>query len=318
MNLRHLSFRLLQVYITVVRTGQISSAARQLHLTQPTVSLQIKKLTDTVGEPLLETRNGRWHTTDVGAELYRAACDVVSRFEDFGSTLEEARRGQRGKVNLGIVSTATYVVPRILGGFYQAFPSIDVNLTIGNRSRMLARFDAQEDDLYLFSHPPTGAQVRAAAILRNPLQLIAPRDHWSAQRPSLSFSELSDERFLIREPGSATRMAFETWLSGQGQEIHNSLQIESNEAIRLSVGAGLGLAVLSGHTLPENDRTTARLNVQGFPLESNWYLVARRDRRLSRAAQSLVHFIGDALADWVDPAWLNLDHARLKDFSKSL
>ncbi|WP_347332392.1 LysR family transcriptional regulator [Marinimicrobium locisalis] len=315
MNIRHLSFRLLEVYITVIRTGSISAAARQLHLTQPTVSLQIKKLTETVGEPLLSPKDNRWEMTDVGAELYRAACDVLGRFEDFGQTLAEAREGRWGQVRLGVVSTATYVVPQILGGFYRSFPAVDVKLTIGNRGRILERFSAQEDDLYIFSHPPSGPAVRAASILHNPLELVAPSDHWSKGHKTLEFETLTNERFLIREPGSATRMAFETWLSAKGLEIHNSLPMESNEAIRLSVGAGLGLAVLSTHTLPPTDDRFARLSVKGFPLESNWYLVASRDRRLSQAARSLVRFIDQSLARCVDARWLNLDHERLKAFT---
>lgn len=315
MNLRHLSFRLLQVYVAVVRTGHISAAARQLHLTQPTVSLQIKKLTDIVGEPLLSHESGRWLTTPVGDEFYRAACDVIGRLQDFDNTLAEARAGRWGQVSLGIVSTATYVVPQILAGFARTFPAVDVSLNSGNRERILARFEAQEDDLYLFSHPPTGSRVRAAAILRNPLLLIAPANHWAAGQPRLAFQALRDERFLMREPGSATRMAFETWLSARGEEVHNSLIMESNEAIRLSVAAGMGLAVVSAHTLVEDQRVRS-LPVEGFPLESNWYLVARRDRRLSHAARQLVEYIQIHLPECVNSDWLSGGNQQLAEWLK--
>jgi len=311
MDLRHLSFRLLQVYIQVVRTGSISEAARSLHLTQPTVSLQMKKLAETVGEPLLEPQDGKLVMTTMGSEFYRAACDVMGRFEDFGHTLEEARRGQWGQVKLGVVTTAKYVIPRILGGFYQQRPQVDVTLNIGNRARILERFSNQEDDLYLFSHPPTGQQVRATAIIRNPLQLIAPKGHWAAKRERLDFSELKNERFLMREPGSATRMAFETWLSARGLELNNTQQIESNEVIRLSVAEGLGLAVLSAHTLNEGREKLAQLPVLDFPLESNWYLVWRKDRRLPRAAQALVEYVATDLTKCIEPGWVPGDLGRL-------
>lgn len=311
MDLRHLSFRLLQVYIQVVRTGSMSEAARSLHLTQPTVSLQIKKLSETVGEPLFEPRDGKLAMTPVGNELYRAARDVIGRFDEFSSTLEEARRGQWGPISLGVVTTAKYVIPRILGGFYRHNPKVDVTLNIGNRARILERFSDQEDDLYLFSHPPSGEHVRATAIIRNPLQLIAPRDHWAAHRDSLAFSELKNERFLMREPGSATRMAFETWLSSRGLELSKSLQVESNEVIRLSVASGLGLAVLSAHTLQEGREKVVQLPVQGFPLESNWYLVSRRDRRLSQAARGLVDYLAKDLPNCIEPEWVVPDIAKL-------
>lgn len=177
MNIRHLSFRLLQVYVQVVRLGSITAAARVLHLTQPTVSLQLGRLGEAVGEPLLESRHGRIATTDVGDELYRAACDVLGRFEDFNGFLQEARGGSSGHIDIGFVTTAKYVLPCILGAFYRLFPQVTVTLNVGNRAHILERFGKQEDDLYLFSHPPIGPNVQATRILKNPLLVIAPVDH---------------------------------------------------------------------------------------------------------------------------------------------
>ncbi len=309
MNIRHLSFRLLQVYVQVVRSGNISAAARALHLTQPTVSLQLKRLAEAVGEPLFEQRQGATLPTAAGDELYRAACDVLGRFDDFAGYLEHARGGNSGHIHIGVVTTAKYVMPRILGPFDRRYPGIGLTLSVGNRAQILGRFERQEDDLYLFSHPPSGERAQAMRILRNPLQLIAPLDHWACGRESLTFGELRRERFLLREPGSATRLMFESWLSSQGVELGNTMQIESNEAIRLSVASGLGLSVISEHTLQEGREKLALLPVAGFPLESSWYLVARRDRRLSAAARSLVTFLAEHLPECVEPAWLVPDLA---------
>jgi DNA-binding transcriptional LysR family regulator len=311
MNIRHLSFRLLQVYIQVVRLGTVSAAARALHLTQPTVSLQLKKLAEAVDEPLFDSRDGRMVTTLVGAELYQAACDVLGRFEDFNSFLEQARGGHSGNLSIGIVTTAKYVVPRILGAFYRQFPNVNVTLNIGNREHILGRFARQEDDLYVFSHPPSGVAVQARRILRNPLQVIAPLDHWAVGKQPLGFADVQRERFLIREPGSATRMMFESWLINNGMQLGATMQIESNEAIRLSVAAGLGLSVISAHTLQEGREQLAILSVDGFPLESNWYLVARKDRRLHYAALQLIQFMAEHLHHCVDPAMVAADIASL-------
>jgi DNA-binding transcriptional LysR family regulator len=307
MNVRHLSFRLLQVYIQVVRLGTVSAAARALHLTQPTVSLQLKKLAEAVDEPLFDSRDGRMVPTTVGDELYRAACDVLGRFEDFNGFIQQARGGNSGNISIGIVTTAKYVVPRILGAFYRQFPNVNVTLNIGNRAHILGRFARQEDDLYVFSHPPSGMEVQARRILSNPLQVIAPVDHWAVGRTQLRFADLQRERFLIREPGSATRMMLESWLIGHGMELGNTMQIESNEAIRLSVAAGLGLSVISAHTLQEGRERLAVLPVDGFPLESNWYLVSRKDRRLQYAAMQLIEFMAEHLRHCVDPALVAAD-----------
>lgn len=313
MNVRHLSFRLLQVYVEVIRCASVSAAARALHLTQPTVSLQLKRLADAVGEPLFDASAARMEPTLAGRELYGAACDVLDRFEEFAGFLEQARGGQVGQVRICVVTTAKYVLPRLLGPFAARYPNIELRLSVANRARVLERFERQEDDIYLFSHPPSGPAVHSARVLKNPLQLIAPLGHWAAGVARVPFARLAGERFLVREPGSATRMMFEAWLSGRGLELGKSMQIESNEAIRLSVASGLGLSVISAHTLQEGREHLAVLDVDGFPLESNWYLVARRDRRLPYAARELVRFIGQHAHDYIEPEWIYPDIGTLAD-----
>ena len=306
MDIRHLTFRLLQVYVQVVRLGSVSAAARALHLTQPTVSLQLKKLSEEIGSPLFEQRQQQMIPTHVGQQLYQAACDVLGRFDDFSQTLSEAEQGMSGHLSLGIVTTASYVMPQILGGFYRHFPNIKVTLNVGNRAHILGRFEQQLDDLYLFSHPPIGHAVQAARILKNPLCLIAPASHpVSTTNNMLNMATLRQHRFLLREPGSATRLMFESWLSSQGIELGDTMQIENNEAIRLGVAAGLGLAVVSAHSLPRQpDNSIQVLDVAGFPLDGHWYLVRRKDRRLPQTAQQFVSFISRHIHDCVSPQWI--------------
>lgn len=304
MNIRHLTFRLLQVYVAVVRTGSISQAASQLHLTQPTVSLQIKRLTEAIGDQLLEMREGSYQPTFIGKELFNAAQDALTRFEDFDSFLDDAARGRKGHFSIGIVTTAKYVLPRLLSPYAKQFPAVDVTVNIGNRGSVLQRFAHQQDDLYVFSHPPTGDQVISGRFLRNPLVLIAPKDHWAAQRDKVNFSELTNERFLMREPGSATRMVFENFLRDNNLQLRNTFQIESNEAIRLSVETGLGLAVISEHTLAQVKANIAIVNVEGFPLLSHWYLVRPGDRRLPISAQQFIEFLNANLDTCVEEKYV--------------
>lgn len=314
MNVRHLSFRLLQVYVEVFRLGNVSAAARAMHLTQPTVSLQLKRLVEAVGAPLFEPGGSGLRPTEAGRELYAAACDVLGRFDDFGDWLARAQRGELGRLRIGVVTTAKYVMPRILGPFYRRYPQVDVTLSVGNRAQVLARFEQQQDDLYLFSHPPSGGHVQAMRILRNPLCLIAPPGHWAAGQAQVAMKSLLGERFLIREPGSATRLMFEAWLSSQGLQLGPVMQIESNEAIRLGVAAGLGLSVISAHTLQEGREVLSTLAVDGFPLDSHWYLVTRKDRRLSAAARQFIGFMASQLQHCVEPAWVAPDIDRLAQY----
>jgi LysR family transcriptional regulator, low CO2-responsive transcriptional regulator len=305
MNLRHLTFRLLQVYVAVVRCGSISQAAAQLHLTQPTVSLQIKRLSEAVGGTLLELREGKFQPTFIGKELFNAAQDAITRFDDFDSFLNEATQGKKGHFSIGIVSTAQYVLPRLLSPYAKQFPAVDVTLNIGNRDNLLQRFNNQQDDLYIFSHPPTGDHVISARFLRNPLVLIAPKDHWASKRQTVEFSELLDERFLMREPGSGTRMVLENYLRTNNLQLRNTVQIESNEAIRLSVETGLGLAVISEHTLTQVKANIAVIPIAHFPLLSHWHLVREENKRLPIAALQFVEFINMHLAQWVDAQYLS-------------
>lgn len=314
MNIRHLSFRLLQVFQAVVQHGSISQAARQLHLTQPTVSIQLKKLTEWAGEPLLESLHGQLVPTTIGAELFRASQDVLGRFADFSQYVHSARAGNSGKLSIGVVTTAKYILPKLLAEFSKLFPQIELTLNIGNRAQILTRFEQQQDDLFIFSHPPAGNQVLARRLLKNPLKLIAPPDHWASNQHNLTMAALKDERFLIREPGSATRLMFETWLSSQGLSLPKTMQIESNEAIRLSVASGLGLAVISAHTLQAGSEPVAILPVDELSLESHWYLVARRDRRLSATAIQLINYLPAGLARHLDPSWLVKDLDKLAAF----
>jgi len=303
MEIRHLTFRLLQVYVAVVERGSISEAAHRLHLTQPTVSLQLKRLREISGETLLIHRQGRLQTTDAGLELYRASREVLARFAEFDAFLGGLRGGARGRFSVALVNTAQYVLPRLLGPWSQRYPEVDVTVEIGNRQQVLARFDRQDDDLYIFSHPPASAQALSGRFLRNPLVLVAPAGHPLAaphQHP-ITMARLLDQRFLLREPGSATRMLFEQWLQHQGLMLQYRLQMASNEAIRVGVGAGMGLAVLSEHVLPPAHPELTVLPVDGFPIRSHWQFIVHKDRRLPHAARRFLRFAATHIDDIVEP-----------------
>lgn len=303
MNIRHLTFRLLQVYVAVVRTSSISEAARHLHLTQPTVSQQLKRLQETVGERLLENRHGRTLPTEAGREFYRACQDVLGRFDDYEDYLGALRGGQRGRFSIALVNTAQYVLPRLLGPFSRRFPQIEVTVNIGNRQQMLTRFEHQEDDLYVFSHPPSLEHALTARFMRNPLVLIAPHDHPATTRDRVAMAELLNERFLLREQGSATRMLFAGWLQEHGLSLGPTLQLASNEAIRVGVASGMGLAVLSEHVLPPEHPDIVTLPVAGLPIESHWQFIVWRGRRLPHAALAFLRFAEQHIDAWVEPGW---------------
>lgn len=304
MNLRHLTFRLLEVYVAVVRTGSVTAAAQQLHLTQPTVSQQLKRLAETVQEPLFTSRPGRLELTDTGHELYRAALDVTGRFADFQDYLAELRGGHRGRFSIALVNTAQYVLPKLLGPYSRDFADVDMTVHIGNRQQLLERFERQLDDVYVFSHPPSSEQALAARFLRNPLVMIAPESHPLAGQRQVTLEQIVQQRLLLREPGSATRMLFESWLQSRGRQCAQVLQMASNEAIRVGVASGMGLAVVSRHVLPAQHPGLVILPVEGFPIESHWHFIIRRDRRLPHAARGFLAYAAGALEQHLPAEYL--------------
>lgn len=298
MDIRHLNFRLLEVFTQVVEQQSISGAARRLYLTQPTVSSQIRRLEEVFDSKLLLQQGRRMVPTAAGQELYKAAGDSIRRLRDCGEKLSAIKGGIAGQLNIALVNTAQYVLPQLVAQFNRHYPDIQVELSIGNRESTLQRYFSNKDDIYLFSHPPTDENAEAYAFMQNQLVLIAPPTHWAAKQKDLDFHALHNERFLIRESGSATRMVFDTWLAGQGIQLSHRTQIESNEAIRLSVASGSGLAVLSQHIVEHGSDPVATLNVKGFPLPGQWYIVSRRD---SMRQQVIDHFRDIALANVTSP-----------------
>lgn len=284
MELRHLNFRLLDVFMQVVELQNISAAARKLHLTQPTISAQLRKLEALCGCKLLSQEGKRMLPTLAGEHLYRASGDVMRRMLDCTQVISNIRGGEVGVLKIAMVNTAQYVVPPLVAAFKQRYPGIAVELSVGNRSSALQRYYNNADDVYIFSHPPADQGAHTTPFMQNRLQLIAPCQHWAVGK-NVSFAGLVNELFLVRELGSATRMVFDTWLAGQGFQLPQVMQIESNEAIRVAVAAGMGLAVISEHIVNHGSDKVARLAVEGFPLPGKWYVVSRQDSRNSHVIE---------------------------------
>ncbi|CAD2224815.1 HTH-type transcriptional activator CmpR [Pseudoalteromonas sp. 3J6] len=304
MNIRQLSFRLLEVFMSVVKTGSISETARRLHLTQPTVSLQIKRLQEAVDEPLIIMQQQKLQITEAGMALFRTCQQVFGHFEDYQDYLAELKGGERGRCKIAMVNTAQYILPKLLGPYSNEHPHVELPLEIGNRSAVLARFERGEDDIYVFSHPPSLEHAQAARFLHNPLVFIVPLNHPLADKTALKLADLVPYRFLLRETGSATRMLFESELQSRGLVLSDSVQMASNEAIRVAVASGMGIAVLSQHVLPKGDNSFKVLNVTDTTLASHWYFVVRTDRHISHAARSFLKFAEQHLELYLDEKWV--------------
>lgn len=282
----NITFRQLKLVIALAETGSVSAAARALHVTQPTVSMQLKEITQSVGMPVHEVIGRRVFLTEAGRELALAARAIADEWEVLEQKFDAMRGLTRGRLRVSVVNTAKYFIPRLLAGFCAHHPDIDISLEVQNRDGVVARLRENRDDLYIMSMPPADMDLEDSVFMPNPLLLIAPPNHPLAGKRGLALEKLANERFILRERGSGTRMATDQVFNELDFWPRLRLEMGSNEAIRQSVAGGLGVAVLSGHALGEGraEDAVAVLDVRGFPVHSQWHVVHPKGKRLSPIA----------------------------------
>ncbi len=297
--MRHTTLRQLEVFNAIVRHGSFTRAAEELFLTQPTVSMQIKKLTDTVGLPLFEQIGKKLYLTDAGRSLHKFACEIFDHFARFQMTIADAKGLKQGTLRLAVVTTAEYFVPLMLGKFCQRYPGVDVSLKVSNREQVLQRISENKDDLYIFGQPPDAIPTSAEPFLENPLVVVAPIDHPLAGEKTIPLERLAEQPMLARESGSGTRMAAERLFAEHGLKMQVRMELGSNEALKRAVIGGLGISVLSQHTLPfeTNEAKLTLLDVQGFPIKRHWYVVYPEGKQLSIVAQAFRDYLLQHSAD---------------------
>lgn len=289
---RRITLRQLQVFDTVSRLGSFTRAAAALHLSQPTVSMQIKKLENDIGLPLIEQVSKRWSLTETGEALRSAAQDILDTLERFEMRVEEQKGLRTGQLSFAVVSTANYFAPRLLGQFRQLYPGIKVTLEVTNREHILERMRDNSDDVYLIGQPPASSELAFQPYLPNPMVVVAPLNHRFANRKGIFLREIADEPFILREMGSGTRIAVEQTFAEAGLGLNVCMELGNNESIKQGISAGLGIAVLSLHTLTGGDMNEVTvLDVEGFPISWQWFVGHPRGKRLSVAARTFIDFM---------------------------
>jgi len=291
--IRYATLRQLQIFEASVRLGSFSRAAEELFVTQPTVSMQIKKLADALGLPLFEQVGRNVRPTEVGRELYDSCRRIFENLANLEMKVSELKGMKRGRLRLGVVTTAKYFVPEVLGEFYRLYPGIDFALKVSNRYRIIERLYAYEDDLYIMGQAPDDVMdLESYPFAPNPLVLLAPRDHPLVNEKNIPLSRIAEEPLILREPGSGIRDAALRLFENQGLEPKVRMELGSNEAIKHAVVGGLGVAVLSLHTLSLEgpDGPVALLDVENFPIMRQWHLVYPKGKELSVVAQAFLEF----------------------------
>jgi len=281
-----LDLRQLQVFEALARHGSITRAAEELGVTQPAVSIQLRKIEEQTGLALVERVGKKLLITEAGEELRRHAERVSRDLVDLEESLLLYRGVRRGRLRLAVVSTANYFLHAHLTAFKRHFPEIDVNLKVANRDSILKALESNEADLSITGQPPDDADVVARRFMDNPLVVIAPPDHPLAGRKRVKLADFASEPLVVRERGSGTRAAMERVLGERGLSYRVSCVLSTNTAVKQAVRAGLGLAVISSQTaeLEMEANRLVTLNVEGFPVVRKWYVVYRKFNRLPPTA----------------------------------
>lgn len=291
----NITIRQLQIFESVAQHLSYTRAAEILYLTQPAVSMQIKQLESEVGMPLFERMGKSLFLTEAGEELLIYARTISQQLTEASEVLDELRGNQRGRLNIAVATTANYFALKLLGAFYKRFPGANITLDVTNRASLLNHLDNNTTDMVIMGQPPQGLDVDAVPFMDNPLVVVAPTDHELAGKKNITLQVLQQETFILREHGSGTRIAMERYFEESGYSISSVMEMSSNEAINQAVEAGLGLGIVSAHTLELRlalGKLTI-LDVESFPIMRHWYLVHRKGKRFTALMSAFKKLVQD-------------------------
>jgi DNA-binding transcriptional LysR family regulator len=289
----HATLHQLKVFEATARHGSFTRAAEELYLTQPTVSIQVKQLTKAVGLPLFEQIGKRLYLTQAGQKLLETCQEIFDGLDQFEMAVSDLKGLKQGQLRLAVITTAKYFVPRLLGPFCQRFPGIDISLKVTNHQQIQERMANNDDDLYIVSAPPEQPDLKIYPFLENPLVVLGPQDHPLVGKPRSPITVLDGEQFIMREPGSGTRYAVQKLLAEHDVNVKVRLELGSNEAIKQAIAGGLGISVLSLHTIiSEGTRGEfAILDVEHFPIDRHWYVAHLAGKQLSVVSQAFLNYL---------------------------
>lgn len=291
----HTTLKQLTSFEAVARLRNFTRAAEELNLSQPAVSMQVKQLEIQVQAQLLEQRGRTLELTDIGLLVLEHARIILDEIDALSAAVDTMKGLKIGKLRLSTVTTVTYFMPTLLRTFCQRHPDVDVIFNVANRHDQLRQIQDNETDIAIMGRPPDDMALASVPFLKNPLVIVAPREHPLAKKKNIAIERMADEVFLMREEGSGTRGAMERFFKEKKVTITTSIEVSGAEALKQGVQAGLGLALLSRDSV-ELELKLGRLvelDLKGLPIQRDWYLVHRSKKRLNAPATAFKSFIED-------------------------
>lgn len=300
--MKNATLRQLKIFGTVARHLSFSRAAEELHLTQPAISTQVKTLEGHVGLPLFEKLGKKVYLTPAGTELLHYCRTIIQQFQDAEAAMSQFKGVSGGKLNVAVISAGDYFFPRLLVQFARSNPGIKLNFTVHNREELLRVLADNLTDMAVMVRPPLDMDTIDEAFAPHPYVIVAAPDHPLASQKKIPVTLLAQEPFVVREKGSDTWNSMEEAFAGRLPELNIALEIKSTETIKQAVIAGMGISFLSAHTIGLELQTGSLkiLDVEGFPVMLNWYVVHRKDKRLPPVATAFKKFLIDSGASQIE------------------
>jgi DNA-binding transcriptional LysR family regulator len=290
----NITIRQLRVFQKVAILQSFTRASKALYLTQPAVSMQIKQLEEAVGLKLFDKQGRQISLTDAGDEIRLLSDSVLQQIDETQHQLEQIASGDRGKLRLAVATTVASVATRLMARFKEQNPAMSLHFTVTNRNGLIQLLENNEIDIVIMGLPPAELELDTQELMANPLVIIAPPTHplCDLGRP-VSLNTLFKQDFILREPSSGTRLAIERFLNTKGRTLQSSIEMNSNDAIKQSVAEGLGLGIVSVHTVTNELRQgdLKLIDATGFPLHRSWYLVQPKGKRLSLLSERFKSYV---------------------------
>lgn len=291
--INHCTLQQLRLFEAVARHRSYTRAAKELCLSQPAVHIQVKRLEENMGLPLIEQVGKKLLLTRAGNEVYEAALAVLTRLKDLSNALADMKGKVTGPLTVAVVTSAKFFMPHFLGRFLREYPQVQPQLTVTNRARVIERLQSNRDDFVIMGQIPETLDLAVQPFMENLLVLAAHPEHPLAGKKNIPLERLSNERFLLREAGSGTRSATERLFKENGLPLNLYMELGSGEAIKQAIMANLGISVvpLGSLELELDARRIAILDVAGFPLHKMWHAVHLGDKQLGLTARVFLDFL---------------------------
>ncbi len=297
--MKNATLRQLKVFEAVARHRSFSRAAEELHLTQPAVSTQVSKLEDHAGLPLFEQLGKKIHLTAAGEQMLLSSREIIQKFQEAEEAMAQFKGVSGGRLNVSVISAGDYFFPRLLVEFAQRHAGVSLNFDVCNREELLAQMRENRTDLAVMVRPPEDEDTMAEPFAPHPYVIVSAPNHPLANTPRIPVTRIVREPFVVREKGSDTWHSLVQAFGKNLPDLNIAMEIRSTETIKQAVIAGMGVSFLSAHTVSRELQAGSLtvLDVQGFPLMLNWYVVHRRAKRLPPVAQAFKNFL---MADGAD------------------